>query len=595
MFCLQNIIFCKREPDLSLYVEKKSIKNILLVQNRNCVRFKNELSLNTYFNSFYTNFWLNHTKISSLVYKLHIEGDLRIRIFFARVDQVDELVYEKKYKGHSRAKEVKIPIQMESKHRNGRFYIVFESTEKRATLKQGGIYTQKIQKKQVFLSIVICTYHREKSIKNLLNALKELYKQTPQFMLCLIDNGKSFKNRIQYPFDFTYIPNKNLGGAGGFTRGIYESCRQDKPTHLLLMDDDIEFDPEIIFRMIACFGFSQKEIMISGNMLDNQRRLDLFEAGCLYSFKKIDVIPNLRYQQMDSLRSLNQLSTIQHADYAAWFCCGLSVDAVEKVDLPLPIFIRGDDIEYGIRLSRNNIPTVVTPGIAVWHESFYTRGSSWAKYYMIRNLFIINYLHSKRTYPLRQFVKLSQCFIGYLCLFEHSAAVMVLKGLEDFLKGPDLFKKTDFEKYHAHILKICQPLELSDAPELTKNLVDGSKYNARINPFKIAWAILTLNGNLLPQFLLKNKIIQYQRDQLSFQKPYLTIQNTFGYKYIQKYNPVYSSYENRKCIPKKKLIPMLLRFFRLNFVLLFKSNRIRKSWQKQAPFFTSRKYWENVF
>ena len=595
MFCLQNIIFCKQEPDLSLYVDKNSIKNILLVQNRSFIRFKNELSLNTYFNSFYTNFWLNHTKVSSLVYKFRIEGNLRIRIFFARIDQADELVYEKKYKGHSRAKEVKIPIQMKSKHRNGRFYIVFESTGKRAALKQGGIYAQKIQKKQVFLSIVICTYHREKFIKNLLKALKELYKQTPQFMLFLIDNGKSFKNRIQYPFDLTYIPNKNLGGAGGFSRGIYESCKRDKPTHLLLMDDDIEFDPEIIFRMLACFGFSQKEIMISGNMLDNQRRLELFEAGPLYSFKKIDVVPNLRYQQMDSPCGLNQLSTIQHADYAPWFCCGLSVDAVKKVGLPLPIFVQCDDIEYGTRLSRNNIRTVVTPGIAVWHESFYTKRDPWAKYYMIRNLFIIHHLYSKRTYLLRQFIKLSQSFIGYLCLFEHSTAVMILKGLEDFLKGPDFFKKIDVEKYHAHILKICQPLELSDAPELVKNLVDGSKYNERINPFKILWAILTLNGNLLPQFLLKNKIIQYQRDQLSFQKPHLTIQNTFGYRYIQKYNPVCSSHESRKCIPKRKLIPMLLRFSRLNLVLLFKSKRIRKSWQKQAPFFTSRKYWENVF
>ena len=46
---------------------------------------------------------------------------------------------------------------------------------------------------------------------------------------------------------------------------------------------------------------------------------------------------------------------------------------VEKVGLPLPVFIRGDDVEYGLRLYMRGVDTIVMPGIAVWHEPFYLK------------------------------------------------------------------------------------------------------------------------------------------------------------------------------------------------------------------------------
>lgn len=58
---------------------------------------------------------------------------------------------------------------------------------------------------------------------------------------------------------------------------------------------------------------------------------------------------------------------------------------VERVGLPMPCLIRGDDMEYGVRLAQHDIPTVPVPGIAVWHEPFYLKLGSRLYYFKVRN------------------------------------------------------------------------------------------------------------------------------------------------------------------------------------------------------------------
>ncbi len=595
MTCLQNIVFTSKKSDLPLYVSNSSIENIIANKNEHSIIFKNELSLNTYFNSLYTNFWLNQTNLSSLFYEVSLEGSFQISVFFAQENQNHELIYDKKYITSKKEETKSIPIQLSQRHRDGRIYLVFKSLDKQATLHYGRLCTIETPLEQVFLSIVICTYHKEEFVHNNLERLNHLYPIAPNFMVYIADNGNSFQIKKKYLFEVHSLSNRNLGGAGGFTRGMVEACENNRITHLLLMDDDIEFDPEIVFRMISYYGYALREIVVSGNMIDSQDRLELFEAGARYSFKKMDTIPNLRYARLDETKTLNALSRKKCADYAAWFCCGLPVKIIQKFGFPLPIFIRGDDIEYGLRLLQQGIPTVVAPGIGVWHESFYTKGVFWVKYYMIRNLFIINYMHSPQIYLFWQTVKLWKSFIGYLCLFQYSTAEMILLGLKDFLKGPHFFKTVDIEKYHLSVLKTDLRYRRGEPPGLQKNFIYDSKYHAKKNQLKTLLVLLTINGNLLPIFFLKNKILQYQHTRSSFKKPYSKIYHLFGYRYIQSYNPLDASYENYSLINKRDLMSMFFQLFRLNITLLLKSKKLKKLWHRENQFLISHKYWRRIF
>jgi len=45
------------------------------------------------------------------------------------------------------------------------------------------------------------------------------------------------------------IPNKNVGGSGGFARGLVEALQENTYSHFLFMDDDIE----LVNLFIGCF------------------------------------------------------------------------------------------------------------------------------------------------------------------------------------------------------------------------------------------------------------------------------------------------------------------------------------------------------
>jgi len=51
------------------------------------------------------------------------------------------------------------------------------------------------------------------------------------------------------------IPNKNVGGSGGFARGLVEALQEYLP--ILFMDDDIELDSESIYRLFSLYEYAK--------------------------------------------------------------------------------------------------------------------------------------------------------------------------------------------------------------------------------------------------------------------------------------------------------------------------------------------------
>ena len=77
---------------------------------------------------------------------------------------------------------------------------------------------------------------------------------------------------------------------------------------------------------------------------------------CLLPVRRDQCHPMTGYRTViDSLIALHEVPTERFRDDRA-------------IGLPAPVFIRGDDFEYGQRLARAGVPTVTLPGIAVWHD-----------------------------------------------------------------------------------------------------------------------------------------------------------------------------------------------------------------------------------
>lgn len=64
-----------------------------------------------------------------------------------------------------------------------------------------------------------------------------------------------------------------------------------------------------------------------------------------------------------------------------------SLKRIFSIGLLMPLFVKGDDIEYSIRNKRK---IIFLNGIAVWHEPFSKKNSAWVNYFSDRNMLIVN-------------------------------------------------------------------------------------------------------------------------------------------------------------------------------------------------------------
>ena len=66
-----------------------------------------------------------------------------------------------------------------------------------------------------------------------------------------------------------YLRQPNLGGAGGFSRGLYEATAPGAPgpVDVLLMDDDVRVEPESVLRLFAFAAVTREPTLVGAQML----------------------------------------------------------------------------------------------------------------------------------------------------------------------------------------------------------------------------------------------------------------------------------------------------------------------------------------
>lgn len=408
----------------------------------------------------------------------------------------------------------------------------------------GGKYiARQLPVNKIKLGIVICTYKRESYVLKNLQRLKEHINNNgnlaDQIEIFLIDNGKTISQK-QMPIGRVF-PNKNLGGSGGFTRGIEEVCkRKDVFSHFLLMDDDIEFDCEVFEKLLSILQYaSDDSLSVGGSMLILDKPYIQYENGA--NWNGMYVIPNNGGFDMRYRNPLLLSEREQKISYNAWWFMCMPVKLVEEYGLPLPMFIKCDDVEYGMRCCKK-IMTI--NGLGVWHENFDKKYSGELEYYIKRNEMILNAVYRSDLGAIFHLKKLIRAAGKQLVYQRYYSLRFLFKAYEDFLKGPDYFFKIDAEKLHldirAQLPQYYTEAELKNKGYKTDNIYRGSR--TRHSFFK---QIITLNGYLIPTAFYNQKEVKYGRviDMITakpkdFYKSKVTVQyntdNKKGFITIQK-------------------------------------------------------------
>lgn len=246
-----------------------------------------------------------------------------------------------------------------------------------------------------------------------------------------------------------HITQANLGGSGGFSRGMYETLTAGRSTFHLVLDDDVRLEPEGIVRAVRFGAFTRVPTIVGGHMFDLNAPTTLHSFGEVVDPVTWTFAPVLGvHEQWDlaasGLRETPWLHRRTDVAYNGWWMCLIPTQVLAQVGLSLPVFIKWDDSEHCLRAAEAGFPTVSLPGAAVWHVSWEDKDDlwEWQAYFHQRNLLISALLHSRQPRGGQAIRQSVQWLVKHLYSMRYYAVEMRLRGLRDLLAGPDRLHDT---------------------------------------------------------------------------------------------------------------------------------------------------------
>ena len=366
--------------------------------------------------------------------------------------------------------------------------------------------------RDVNISLVTTTFKKQEYIKRNIDLIKSnvLYDGSDlkgHMFVHVIDNDRELDPSELDSEDLKVYMNNNVGGAGGFTRGMIEALElPKKPTHVLLMDDDVMVMPESLFRtyyLLRLLKDEYKKCFLSGAMFDYDIRQKQYEdVGFVHkadgSYGPVKSAMDMRLLK-NIVANENYSFNVDDA-YAGWWYCCIPVEHIEDRGLPLPVFVRGDDVEFSLR---NKPGFIALNGICIWHVGFAGKFNAAMELYQVhRNSFVIQ-AASGICQDVDFLARVKGMFWKDITRFAYNNAELLIDSIEDYLKGPEYIMHLDGEQslkeHNAKNEKLVPLAELGYAGDLP---TDPYKYES-LNLFRKAMYVLTINGHLLPNFMLR--------------------------------------------------------------------------------------------
>lgn len=240
------------------------------------------------------------------------------------------------------------------------------------------------------------------------------------------------------------INQANLGGSGGFSRGMYEAV-QTGADYVLLLDDDVLLEPASIPRLLVFAEYCTTPTIVGGHMFDLHSRTVLYTFGETinpWSFQwgqPHEDQANQHDFRWSGLRETPWMHRRVDVDYNGWWMCLIPTKVIKEIGLSLPVFIKWDDAEYGVRAKRAGFPTVSLPGAALWHVTWADKDDSvgWQAYFHVRNRMIAALLHSPYQGGGSVLRDSGKVDVKHAVSMQYYAEAARAVALEDVLAGPE--------------------------------------------------------------------------------------------------------------------------------------------------------------
>lgn len=419
------------------------------------------VSFCTYFNSCSVRKWLDLTHLDSISLRLRIKGSFEVvlRGFYADdipdIEHLGKCVVTSKEIARSShesdgVSDIEIAIP-DLTCTNVGFEIIAHSDCTFVLGSYLGNLPVGIERNAVELGLATTTFKKEDFITRNIGLIKRDILDGDEeiashFHMYVVDNGQSLDPAVSTDERIRIIPNRNVGGAGGFSRGMIEALRSEtKITNLLIMDDDVLILSESIIRLYVLLTLLRPEYQsryVSGAMLCfevmNEQHEDIgfvHTSGYFESKKGRRDLEDIRCFVADEVGWPDFGN-----EYAAWWFCCIPMSYISEKTLPMPLFVRGDDVEFSLR----NAPGFISlNGICVWHVGFNQKYSASMELYQVLRNSLILQAASGVCQDTDFYQRAKYMFMEQIYQFAYDYADLVLDAVEDFLKGPSFLEKVD--------------------------------------------------------------------------------------------------------------------------------------------------------
>ena len=432
----------------------------------------------TFFNAFPASYWRRWTAVKTVRFTVSIVGNAKISVFRSTGRGLIYPVAERVVQTEDSAVSVCVDVPMVGLMDGGYFWFDAESLDGPVTVTDAAWAvprSARTAEHDTSMSIAITTFNRAAYCMNQLRAIagSSALRKRLDTVYCtdqgsdLVCEQEGFTEvSADLGKQLTYIQQANLGGSGGFSRGMYETVKAGDSDFVLLLDDDAVSEPESILRSIQFSDYTIRPVLVGGGMFHLDNRTMLYTQGERINPQRMWMYPSksMGYNHDFSVEPLRD-SPDRHQrideDFNGWWMCLIPVAVMRKIGLSLPVFIKFDDIEYGLRAGKAGFPTVCLPGVAVWHQAWHDKdpARSWEEYFTERNRWITALL----TYPDTPPRMLLETLYGDASLglrFVYSAMALHHMALKDIMRGPQY-------------LVDCLPTKLGEVRELRAQYPDA--------------------------------------------------------------------------------------------------------------------------
>ena len=484
----------------------------------------------TYFNACSLSKWRKYGKVDNVSLSLVCKGDFRITMFGHYTDGSDiskETLGTREYHLDEKT-DINIPVPKDTKCSVIGFRIrVMGSGDPER--KPGDVnfwfyegswntFIDRSMINDVRIALTTVTFKKEEYIISNMSLLeKELfYTDEPakdHIKVRIIDNGRTLD-----PEDFEseymeLLHNENTGGSGGYTRGMIEAINDKdfKPTHVLLMDDDVLVLPEAFVRTYSLLALLRQEYSnryISGAMLFYEKmNIQHEDVGFVHDDGSYG--PNKTDFDMcrwDSVLKNEREFNYHKNSYAGWWYCCVPVGMIKRDRLPLPLFIRGDDVEFSLA---NNAEFLTLNGICIWHRGFSTKFNAALELYMVHRNSLIIQAVSGICKDIDFIERIEGFFWKELRRLAYNNCELLLDAVEEFCNGPEFLFTPEGERIMKEHAKKNEAMFVAESAYRDIPIDYSTIYQKNqtpLTPMELERYEKTCNGQTLQDSALKKKI-----------------------------------------------------------------------------------------